>query len=192
MRICCVLGQLAPAPHHRLPNDVFLKLRLRVVVNDLSTAVRTRPRQRNRNLFIDAVGNRAERALSVVASPLASRRLRVGLGFPFREWRRLSLQRTQCFFQKLSQPLVFLFCFLQSLTHSLSLVSFSMSAWPDSPGLIHPNVIEPAAFVQLELLYSPINPVNNYHLLSFLRLRSYRPTEPRTPETCSAEDQSHG
>jgi hypothetical protein len=42
-------------------------------------------------------------------------------------------------------------------------VSFSMiSAWRVSSGLIHPNVTDRAGFVQLELLYSPINPVNNY------------------------------
>jgi len=43
------------------------------------------------------------------------------------------------------------------------LVSFSMiSSWRDSSGLIHTNVTERAGFVQLELLYCPINPVNNY------------------------------
>jgi hypothetical protein len=41
-----------------------------------------------------------------------------------------------------------------------------ISAWRDSSGLIHPNVTEPVGFVQLELLYCPINPVNNYELLS--------------------------
>ena len=37
-----------------------------------------------------------------------------------------------------------------------------ISAWRDSSGLIHTNVTERAGFVQLELLYHPINPVNNY------------------------------
>src|SRR5947208_17104545 len=41
-----------------------------------------------------------------------------------------------------------------------------ISAWRDSSGLIHPNVTERAGFVQLELLYSPINPVNKYSLAS--------------------------
>src|SRR5207244_13094390 len=41
-----------------------------------------------------------------------------------------------------------------------------ISAWRDSSGPIHPNVTERARFVQLELLYSPINAVNNYILNS--------------------------
>src|SRR5207244_2158199 len=61
-----VTGLNIEAPHYRLPNDVLLKLLLCVVVNDLSTTVRTRLWQRNRNPFIDAIGNRPERAQSVI------------------------------------------------------------------------------------------------------------------------------
>ncbi len=73
-----VTGLDIEAPHHRLPHDVFLKLRLRVVMNDPPAAVGARLWQRNRNLFIDAIRNRTERARPVIAAALPSRPLRVG------------------------------------------------------------------------------------------------------------------
>jgi hypothetical protein len=89
-----VTGLDIEAPHHRLPHDVFLKLRLRVVMNDPPAAVGTRLWQRNRNLFIDAIRNRTERARPAIAAALTSPPLRVGLGFALRERRRLSFQGT--------------------------------------------------------------------------------------------------
>ena len=71
------------APHNRLPHDVFLKLRLRAVVNDLPTAVGTLLRQSNRNLFIHSVRNSAKRPQSVIAAALRPGRFGSDFGLPF-------------------------------------------------------------------------------------------------------------
>src|SRR6185295_15852123 len=71
--------------HNRLPDDVFLKLRQRAVVNDSPAAVGTLLRQWNRNLFIHAIRNSAESSLSVIRATLASGPLRIVFAFAFRE-----------------------------------------------------------------------------------------------------------
>src|SRR6266446_5785439 len=72
------------ASHDRLPHDVFLKLRLCAVVNDLPAAVGTLLRQRNCNLLIHTIRNRPKRPIPIVGAALASGPLRIGLGFAVR------------------------------------------------------------------------------------------------------------
>jgi hypothetical protein len=87
------------APDNRAPNEVFLKLRMRTVVNNPPAAVRTLLRQPGRNLFIHTTGNRSKRSLPIIAAALAAGPLRIRLGFAFRKRRRLPLERTQRFFK---------------------------------------------------------------------------------------------
>jgi len=92
------------APYNCLPNDVFLKLRMRAVVNNWPTAVRTPLRQPNRNLFIHTIRNRTKRSLPILAAALAAGPLGIGLGLAFRKRRRLPLERPQRFFKGFAQP----------------------------------------------------------------------------------------
>src|SRR3970282_642550 len=99
------------APYNGPPHDVFLKLRIRAVVDDSPAAVGTFLRQRNRNLFTPRTGTRTKRPLPIIRAALAAGPLRIGLGFASRKGRRLPLERTQGFFK----------CFAQSFDLGLPL-----------------------------------------------------------------------
>jgi len=71
------------APDDGPSDDVFLILRLRVIVNHPPATVWTLLRQRNRNLFIHMIGNCTECPRAVIQAFLASRPLRIRLGFAF-------------------------------------------------------------------------------------------------------------
>src|SRR5437879_3783108 len=82
-------------------DDVFLILRLRVIVNHPPATVWTLLRQRNRNLFIHMIGNCTECPRAVIQAFLASRPLRIrllffcpfiGAGTLFTVWKRSELR----------------------------------------------------------------------------------------------------
>src|SRR5213592_4472450 len=81
------------SPGDRPPHNVLLKLRLGLPVNDRASTARTFVRQWDADLLVNSRRNGPRGSLAVVIPWLAARRLGIGFGITFGEWRGLPLER---------------------------------------------------------------------------------------------------
>jgi hypothetical protein len=88
------------SPYNRQPQDVLLKLRFGVFIDDGGTATPRIGGQWDRNLLIDARRHRPAGMRTVLHTRFSAWPLRIGLGPPFGKGRGLTFQRTQRLFQR--------------------------------------------------------------------------------------------